>query len=118
MAADRRSHSPCSFCSCLAPARVNLYNLLRRLLSDRLHSESIHPGFSSLVKAGYNDPCPTCRTSFDTCWMRWEIPHPCIGSSAKVLRIRRSSVPCSSSICSPTRILLSDVDKRLDRAVL
>src|SRR5271154_5490515 len=32
--------------------------------------------------------------SRETCWMRWAMPQPCMGSSARVFRIRRSSVPC------------------------
>src|SRR5437762_13614144 len=30
--------------------------------------------------------------------MRWAMPHPCMGSSARVLRIRRSNVPCTKSV--------------------
>src|SRR5438874_1941976 len=30
--------------------------------------------------------------------MRWAMPQPCMGSSARVLRIRRSRVPCTKSV--------------------
>src|SRR5271168_5537822 len=35
--------------------------------------------------------------SRETCWMRCEMPQPCMGSSARVFRISRSSVPCRIS---------------------
>src|SRR6202050_3926445 len=35
--------------------------------------------------------------SRETCWMRCAMPQPCMGSSARVFRIRRSSVPCRIS---------------------
>src|SRR5580658_9100564 len=38
------------------------------------------------------------RTSREICWTRCEIAQPCCGPSAKVFRIRRSSVPCGRSI--------------------
>ena len=37
------------------------------------------------------------------CWMRRVIPQPCMGSSANVFRISRSSVPCSNSVGLPIR---------------
>src|ERR1700744_3731695 len=30
--------------------------------------------------------------------MRWAMPHPCIGSSASVRKIKKSSVPCKRSV--------------------
>jgi len=30
--------------------------------------------------------------------MRWAMPQPCMGSRARVLRMRRSSVPCRMSV--------------------
>src|ERR1700722_1016474 len=30
--------------------------------------------------------------------MRWATPHPCIGSSASIFKISKSSVPCSRSV--------------------
>src|SRR6266568_5139726 len=30
--------------------------------------------------------------------MRWAMPQPCIGSSARVFKIRRSNVPCTKSV--------------------
>src|SRR5271155_1723810 len=35
--------------------------------------------------------------SRETCWMRCAMPQPCMGSSARVFRINRSSVPCRIS---------------------
>src|SRR5687767_7157252 len=47
--------------------------------------------------AGYSDPWFTQKTLRDICWMRWATPHPCIGSSERVLRISSSRVPWSRS---------------------
>src|SRR5437867_493480 len=30
--------------------------------------------------------------------MRWAMPQPCMGSSARVFKIRRSNVPCTKSV--------------------
>src|SRR5271170_1429071 len=60
--------------------------------------------------------------SRETCWMRWAMPQPCMGSRARVFRISRSSVPCRIStdglMRSPPRRAtngISDSSCRLSR---
>src|SRR6266508_1646249 len=58
----------------------------------------IQPRRSRRWSAGYSDPCRIARVALEIWWSRSEIPHPCCGPSPTVLRIKRSSVPCGSSI--------------------
>src|SRR5687768_3943397 len=59
--------------------------------------------------------------------MRSAMPHPCIGSSARVFRISRSSVPCSRSVGLPIGLggepvwwspLLSMIESKHTRSTL
>src|SRR5215471_6763666 len=74
------------------------YNFTRRFASFTDHSAFTQPSSSSLCNAGYREPGPTCNIFFDICFMRSAIAQPCIGSSARILRISRSRVPWTRSV--------------------
>src|SRR5688572_19999022 len=58
----------------------------------------MRPIFSRRCSAGYNDPWLTSSAPFESCWMRWLIPHPCVGCRESVLRTRRSREPRRASV--------------------
>lgn len=62
------------------------------------NSASIQPCCSRRCSAGYSAPWLTCSTSLETCRIRCAMAQPCIGSSAIVFRIKRSTVPCTRSV--------------------
>src|SRR4051812_47684579 len=59
----------------------------------------MNPSCSSRCSAGNSDPGLTTKVPPLICWMRSATPTPCRGSSSRVLRTRRSSVPFISSAC-------------------
>src|SRR5215471_17019052 len=74
------------------------YNFTRRFASFTDHSALTQPSSSSLCNAGYREPGPTCNIFFDICFKRSAIAQPCIGCSARILRISRSRVPWTRSV--------------------
>src|SRR5215831_18283571 len=59
----------------------------------------MNPSSSSRCSAGKSEPGLTTNVWPLICWMRSATPTPCRGSSASVLRMRKSSVPLTSSAC-------------------
>ena len=57
-------------------------------------------GFLEPMQGGVERSLIDAQHSCDTCWMRCEMAHPCIGPVVSVRRISRSSVPCSRSSCA------------------
>src|SRR5258708_2659423 len=55
------------------------------------------PFCSRRCRAGKSEPGLTWKTPRVSCWMRSETPRPCSGPSARVRRMRSSSVPCRRS---------------------
>src|SRR5580704_12649865 len=87
-----------SFRSCFLPAAVSRYTFTSCLFSEVFQSAPTHFCFSRRCSAGYKEPASTCSRSPELARIVRLMPKPCCGPQRRVCKIRRSSVPCRSSI--------------------
>jgi len=85
----------------LFPSRLGQAVVFRAAVIFRVSPERRNPTFFfHAVQGGKREPGLTIKVPPVICWIRREIPNPCISPTINDFKISRSKVPCKRLVCS------------------